>query len=185
MKNMENNKPKKKGRPRKVREDEVVEGQASQASDALGNLLAKVEELERKDKENQAKLKMLYEVADKNRVVNYESKATEKKSFKIKMSLFSDGIIVGWRTVRDELVKHPTTGTIVGENQEYELLILDNEGKIKKVNVIGYPAFSNARYNERVECEVVGRKESFEGKVAFDIRIPDGRVIEVPCQFVN
>ena len=134
-------------------------------AETVNKLLAEVDELKKRDEENQAKLKMLYEVADKGRIFNYENKTTEKKPLKVKLSFFQDGIIVGWRTVKDELIKHPTTGLIVGETQEYELLILDKEDKIKKIRLQGYPAFSNARYDERIECEVISRKEDFIGNI--------------------
>ncbi len=82
-------------------------------------------------------------------------------------------------------MKHPTTGVTVGEVQEYELLILDSESKTKTVNINGYPAFSTARYNERIDCEVIGRKESFEGVTTFDVKLPDGRIINLDPRFVN
>ena len=112
-----------KGIPKKIKEEEEQDVPAKEGSptNVMENLLAKVEQLEKKDIENQAKLKMLTEVADKGRVFSYESNIkADKKPFKIKLSVFQNGIIVGWRTVKDELVKHPTTGLTVGEHQEYE-----------------------------------------------------------------
>ena len=92
---------------------------------------------------------------------------------------------MGWRTVKDELVKHPTTGTTIGEGQEYELLILDQEDKTKKVNVSSYPAFSSARYDERVEVELVTRSEDYDGNIVYDVKLPDGRVIKLDARFIN
>jgi hypothetical protein len=135
--------------------------------------------------EIEAKLKMLYDVADKGRVYNYENQRAEKKPFKVKLSKFADGIIVGWRTIKDELVKHPTTGLTVGENQEYELKVLDSEGNTKLVNVPSYPAFSNARYNERIEVEVLGKKEDYEGKITFDVSLPDNKIVSIDARFIN
>lgn len=133
----------------------------------------------------QAKLKMLYEVADKGRVFNYESRVADKKPRKIKLSVFGDGIIVGWRTLRDELVKHPTTGLVVGENQEYELQILKNNGDKTTIRVNGYPAFSNARYSQRIEAEIVSQRTDYDGSISFDVALPDGRIIQLGSQFVN
>ncbi len=179
---MENNIEKKRGRPAKT---PTVSENLPSNSDAMEKLLAKVEALEKKDEENQAKLKMLYDVADKGRVLNYENAQPQKKPFKVKLSKFRDGIIVGWRTVRDELVKHPTTGSTVGENQEYEILILDGQGGTQKASINGYPAFSNARYNERIDCEVVGKKEDFSGNISFEVLLLDGRKINIDSRFVN
>src|SRR5882724_4590766 len=55
----------------------------------------------------QEKLKMLTEVADKGRVFNYENAQPQKKAMMVKLSLFNGGLIVGWRTLKDELIKHP------------------------------------------------------------------------------
>src|SRR3990167_8275485 len=153
---------------------------------AMKNLLEKLEVLEKKDIENQAKLKMLTEVADKGRVFSYESNIkADKKPFKIKLSVFQNGIIVGWRKVKDELVKHPTTGLTVGEHQEYELLILDHEGKTQKTSVSSYPAFSNARYTQRIEADVISKKEDYSGNVSYDVQLPDGRQISIDARFIN
>ena len=150
-------------------------------------LLEKVAELERKDKENETKLKMLVEVADKGRVFNYEATQSKenKQPFKVKLSLYGGGIMVGWRTVKDELVKHPTTGRTVGENQEFELLILQGNGDTQKVTLSNYVAFSNARYDNRIECVVVSKSDDFSGNTTFDVQLPDGRVIKIASSFVN
>ena len=137
--------------------------------------------------EVQARLKMLYEVADKGRIYNYESQTAsgQKKPFKVKLSKFRDGYITGWRTVRDEAVYNQTTGKQMGEIQEYQILVLKEDGTINTVTLNGYSAFSEARYTERVECEVKGKKEDWEGKTVFDVVLPDGRVIPLDSRFVN
>lgn len=166
--------------------EEIAEKLPTDAKlDAMEKLLAKVEALEAKDIDNQKQLKMLYEVADKGRVVNYESKNAEKKPFKVKLSVFRDGIIVGWRVVKDELVKHPTTGLTMGEVQEFELLILDKDGQTNKVTVNGYPAFSDARYTSRIDAEVVSKSTDFEDNTSFDVKLPDGKIIKLDARFVN
>ena len=162
-----------------------IESKADISFSAIEKLLAKVEALEQKDLDNQKQLKMLTEVADKGRVMNYESKNAEKKPFKVKLSVYRDGIIVGWRVVKDELVKHSTTGLTIGEVQEFELLVLNKAGETIKVTVNGYPAFSDARYTERVECEVVSKKEDFTGVMTYDVKLPDGRVISLADRFLN
>lgn len=152
---------------------------------AMEKLLAKIEALEAKDQENQKQLKMLTEVADKGRVMNYESKTAEKKPFKVKLSVYKDGIIVGWRVVKDELVKHPTTGLTVGEVQEFELLILGKDGETTKATINGYPAFSDARYTSRIDAEVVSKSTDFQDNVSFDVKLPDGKIIKLDARFVN
>lgn len=132
------------------------------------------------------KLKMLEHVADKGRLMNYENnQGPKKKPMKAHLSLYGEGIITGWRTVKDELIKHPSTGAVIGETQEYELLILGKDDSITKTSVVGYPAFSNSRYNERIEVEIIGKKEDFDGKITFDVKLPDGRVIKLDPRFIN
>lgn len=133
----------------------------------------------------QKQLKMLYEVADKGRIFNYENNNTEKKPIKVKVSIIQGKTLVGWRTTKDELIKHPQTGKTIGEKQEFELVLLDNVGDKTTVLVDGYEAFSNARYNERVEAEVVSKKEDWKGNYTFDIKLPDGRIIPFDSRFVN
>lgn len=167
--------------------DTVTPGFVLQTKQEAHNedLIKRIAELEKRDAENQAKLKMLYEVADKGRVFNYESSRAEKKPLRVKLSVYNGNIVIGWRTIKDELVKHPTTGRTVGENQEYELLLLSKEGVSSKVIVNGYPAFSAARYDSRIEAEVTGRKEDWNGEVTFDLSLPDGRTIPLNARFVN
>lgn len=133
----------------------------------------------------QKQLKMLYDVADKGRLFNYESRTAEKKPIRVKLSIHNGKIIVGWRTMRDELIKHPQTGKTVGEKQEFELVLLDNVGDKSTVLVDGYEAFSSARYNERIEVEVTGKKEDWKGNYTYTVSLPDGRAIEIDGRFVN
>lgn len=148
-------------------------------------LMAKIEALEKRDAENQEKMKMLYEVADKGRVFTYESQRAEKKPIRIKLSVYNGKIIIGWRTLRDELIKHPTTGLTVGEVQEYELWMLNSDGSEERTRISGYPAFTEARYTQRIECEVIGKREDYQGNIDFDVRLPDGRKIALNARFVN
>lgn len=149
------------------------------------SLIEKIESLEKKDAENQAKLKMLYEVADKGRIFNYENRISEKKPMKVSLSVHEGNIIVGWRTIKDVLIKNPTTGLTVGEEQQYEILLLDKEGGINKVIINGYPRFTEIRYTERITCEVVGKKEGFDGNITFSVNLPDGRTIDLDAKFIN
>lgn len=148
-------------------------------------LLEKIKALEAKDLEKDKQLKMLYEVADKGRVQNYESQRAEKKPFKVKLSVFDGKTMVGWQIKRDELIKDPRTGTTVGEKQEIEAKLLDAAGEISVVTFDGYVSFSNARYSERIEAEVVNRKEDYNGNSSFDVRLPSGRIITLDARFVN
>lgn len=153
--------------------------------EVLESLLSKVEALEKKDEENQKQLKMLYSVADKGRLFNYENASATKKPQKIKLSVFDDKIITGWRTVKDRLIKNPTTGLTVGEEQEYEILLLGKDDVTTKATISSYQRFSDVRYAERIECDVLGKKEDFNGNTTFDIQLNDGRTIQLDGRFIN
>lgn len=135
----------------------------------------------------QEQLKMLKTVADKGRVFKYESQkaAVGKKEKKINLSMHGDKVIVGWATLKDILVKHPTTGMTVGEEQEYEVVLLGKDDSISKLKVNGYVRFSDIRYTERVEAEVVGQTEDLDGNITFDVQLLDGRTIKLDQKFIN
>ena len=65
----------------------------------VSELLAEIQALKDRDVETQKTLAMLREVADKGRVFNYEANRAEKKPFRVQLSIWRDGVIVGWRTV--------------------------------------------------------------------------------------
>lgn len=133
----------------------------------------------------QNQLKMLTAVADKGRVFNYESQKTEKKPMRIKMSVYQNKIIVGWKTIKDRSIFHPTTGKQVGEEQEYEVELLGQDNVREKIVINGYSTFGNARYDNRIECEVVGKREDYNGKIDYDVVLPDGREISINSSFIN
>lgn len=139
------------------------------------DLLARVADLEAK----------LNATADVGRLLNYESSKQGKKPMRVNISQYDGGFIIGWRNVVDKLIKHPTTGRTVGEEQQYEILVLMPDGKIEKKPLDSYPAFSDARYTSRSEVEVVGKKEDWDGKVTFSIKLPDGREIDLDSRFIN
>jgi hypothetical protein len=135
--------------------------------------------------QTQKMLEMLYETADKGRIFQYESQRASKKPIRVKLSVYQGKIITGWATIKDKAVYHPTTGKQVGEEQQYSLMLLDKEGKVETLTVDGYPTFSAARYSDRIECEVVSKKEDFDGNLTFEVALPDGRTIPLSSRFVN
>jgi len=148
-------------------------------------LAEKLEALEKQRVEDQKKIEMLEAVADKGRVFNYQNKTVGKKQMNINLSVYEGKIIVGWRTLKDILIKNPTTGLTVGEEQEYEVLLLNDAGEIEKVTIHGYPRFSEVRYTNRIETRVVGKKEDENGNLTFTVLLPDGREIDLDQRFLN
>lgn len=128
---------------------------------------------------------MLLATADAGRLSQFEQRKAGKQPMKVKLSIYKDKLIIGWRTIKDIAVFHPTTGKQIGEEQEYEVILLDNEGQTSKEIINGYPQFTGARYDKRVEAEVIGRREDSQGNLAYDVKLDDGRMLTLAAQFVN
>jgi hypothetical protein len=148
-------------------------------------LLQRLAELEKRDAENQKKIQMLYEVADKGRVFSWESRQKQdRQPQRVKLSVVDGKYLIGWRTVRDELIQDPKTGRTVGEMQQYELKLSGPDGETTK-SIDGYLNFSNLRYEKRVECQVISKSESYDGELTFEIGLPDGRELRLNSRYVN
>lgn len=129
---------------------------------------------------------MLRSTADAGRLMNFDTQQTQgKKPIKVKISEYAGGLIIGWRTVKDQLIQHPTTGKLVGEEQQYELMVQLPNGDIKKEIVNSYQAFSDARYNSRIEVEVVGKREGYGGELTFELALPSGGRLLLDGRFIN
>ena len=134
----------------------------------------------------QKTLEMLKSVADKGRVYNYESnQKTDKKPKRVKLAKYDGGYIIAWETQKDELVKHPVTGATIGESQQIQVKILMPNGDIVSKDFGSYVSFSNARYDERIEVEVVGTSENYSGQIKWTLALPDGRSLEIDPRYVN
>ena len=159
---------------------------AAKSNDDISALVKEIAELRKSREEDQKTLKMLTDVADKGRVFSWEAKQNKTgQPQKVKLSTLGDGVVVGWRTVRDELVTDPRTGRTVGESQTYELLVLGKDGVTTMRTVEGYLNFSNVRYENRIEAAVLSKSTSFDGSMTLDLGLPDGRRITLGSQFVN
>ncbi len=164
----------------------VVTAPASISNSGDLALLKRIEELERLNAESQKNYQMLYAVADKGRLFNWESKqGGGSQGQKVKLSIVDNKVLVGWKTLRDELVHDPKTGRTTGEFQQYELLLYGNDGQHSTKIVDGYLNFSNLRYENRIDCQVLGRSESYEGKITFEVGLEDGRKVNLDGRFVN
>ena len=146
--------------------------------DALDKLVARVEEQDKK-------LEMLEAVADKSRVFNYQNRGKRKEAIKVHLAVCDGKYLIGWKTLKDQLIKHPVTGVVTGEVQEYEIKLIDDDGKTSTQIINSYPAFSDVRYNERVLVDVINKTTDYDDNVTYEVRLPKGRQIKLPSQFVN
>lgn len=171
---------------KKLEEEEVVEEvpQEPKAAETSETVSISKEQWDATQKQ----IKMLLSVADKGRVFSYEMKENSqkgKKPIRVKVSAFAGGYIIKWRSIKDNLIQHPTSGMTVGEEQVYEVVVLKPDNSLENITVNGYPRFSDARYNNREECDVISKSEDFEGNTTYDVVLPDGRTIKLAEAFLN
>ena len=137
--------------------------------------------------ENQGK--MLTEVADKGRLMDYEMKQTanEKKPFKVKLPIYGGGYIVDHQSltpIESQLIYGQLHSNPIGERQEYKVTILMPDNSLTTHNFATYGQFGSARYEKREEVVVIGRRE-IGGKLSYIVALPDGRETEVPDYAIN
>ena len=179
------NKPTKSTIPVEKPTEPVVIPEPNKPQVDVAALIEKVDALVKKDEATQKELGMLRAVADKGRVFNYENKGAAKKQMFVNLSVYDGKVIVGWRTLKDVLVKNPTTGRTVGEEQEYEILLLNDDGTIEKATINSYARFSEVRYSERIEARVTGKREDENGNFTFSVELPNGRTVDLDARFLN
>ena len=136
----------------------------------------------------QEQLKMLTEVADKGRILSYQTKnANNKKPVTVKVSIYDDKYIIGWKTLKFELGRNPQTGKAIwgGETAEYEVKLMDKEGAESTEILRGYSAFSDAKYDNRIECAILSKKETAEGELLFEVALPNNKTVLLESKFLN
>src|SRR3972149_8916042 len=105
----------------KMREPDIRDMQSveleeiEEKRDTIITLRKEIEQLKKTDGENKEKIKMLYDVADKGRVFNYENKKLNKKPIIIKLALYKDGVIRGLKAIKAMLIQYPRIGLTIGE----------------------------------------------------------------------
>ena len=137
-------------------------------------------------KKMQDQIKLLTAVADKSRIESYQQREVTKPILKVKLSVVDGKYLVGWDVVKDINIYQPTTGKQIGEEQIVDIILLGSDGELEKKTVSGYKQFSDVRHEQRVECDVVSKKEdNVSQKTIFEVALPDGRKVELDAKFVN
>lgn len=170
----ENKKTTKKAEPKA---EEPKEDKASKLEATVQEQAKQIEQL----------TQLVRSTADKGRLMNYDQAqdAGKKPTHKISLSRYDGNIIVGWKVNKDRLVFHPTSGEPVGEEQEIEVVLRTPQGETKKHSFGSYKAFSDARYADRIECNVIGKTTDYAGNTTFTIQLPSGEELQLAEQFVN
>jgi len=146
---------------------------------ALEKLLKTVEEGEKERQQLKTDIEMLKTIADKSRLSWYEEGKKTIGPAVYKLSTFDGKVIVGWRTVKDVVEKHPLTGVRM-EDQQYEIILEDGTKQLIK----GYNKFADTQYGNQIRAQEI-EKTIKEGKVTLKLKAENGREYLIDSVFVN
>lgn len=162
-------------KPPKDKKKETVEVE----KDVLERILQTVEK-------QGEQLKILREVADKNRLTRVEElRAQGKLVKKVKLNYMDDKLIIGWKTIKDDVYfdqdKRLHEEQIIGLYFEQEK---PEEGEQLKIGQeMAYQNF--ARLVKKVLVEVVEEGKDRDGNINFVVETEDGKQIKIDSRFVN
>lgn len=161
-------------KPPKEKKKETVEVE----KDVLERILATVEK-------QGEKIKILTEVADKNRLTRVEElRAQGKLVKKVKLNYMDGNLIIGWKTIKDEVYfdqdKRLHEEQIIGLYFEQE--IVDGQ-ELQLGKEMPYQTFG--RLVTKVPVEVIEEGKDRDGNTNFVVETDDGRKIKIDSRFVN
>ena len=139
-----------------------------------------LEKLLKTVEEQGKRIEILTQAADKGRMFWAENQNKKTELRRVKVTTIGGKFVLAWRTVKDIVEKNPLSG-VWSENQEYEFIFADDT----RLPVVGYNKFAELQYGAKVESEVLSRKENADGSVVLEVKLPDGRTVEVDSRFVN
>lgn len=129
------------------------------------------------------KLKDLEGAADLGRLARVQEARNKGKLLKTaKVSMYGDKLILGWRTVEND-VFIDADGKL-HETQKIELILDEGEGKEpSRGKIINQTEFS--RVVTKVKGEVVRESKDDDGQTFQTVMFPDGRKVELSIVFLN
>ena len=121
---------------------------------------------------------MLLQVADKKSLATFYARNKHKLPTEVNLRMLHGKIIIGWRSIVDEVYLDPQTKKWV-ENQEVEVLFEDN-------TVAKMPLMSFYRDYQQVLCRKTGEKTDAQGNIALMLtRLDNGKEYVVGTPYVN
>ena len=154
--------------PAKPKKGKTIEVDA----ETLQTVLDRVSKLEQ---DNQ----ILREAADQKRLGRVEELRLQGKLVKtVKLNTIDGQIIVGWKTVKDD-VYFDAEGRL-HETQIYEIYFFDKTVEPKQVDIRGFN-----RLITKVDAEVLEESKDRDGNTNFTVMTKDGREIKLDSKFVN
>lgn len=120
--------------------------------------------------------KIILETADKRQISKIEEMRRQGKLVKdVKLRMVDDKIVVGWRTVEDEV--YFADGKLI-ENQKVEVFFEDKTSKVLTMRQwAALPAYRS--------FEVVKESRAENGQIFYTVRREDGKELEVDQTYIN
>lgn len=125
------------------------------------------------------KIKILTEVADKNRLNRVEEmRAQGKLVKKVNLNTYDKKIIMAWKTIKDDVY-------------------MDNEGRLHEDQIIGLyfrgekemgkqlDVRSFSRLIVKIPVEVIEESKDRDGNTNFTVQTGDGEEIKIDARFIN
>ena len=130
-----------------------------------------------KQEEQEKELKVLREVADKSRLHWFEEKTKGVKVRVVKLTTFKGLVILGWKTVIDEVFQDAN-----GVWQEKQILEIHLEdGEKTSLNYIDF-----VRRTEKIPAEIISKETNEEqGTETLKVKTKAGKEYKIGIQFVN
>lgn len=122
---------------------------------------------------------ILLQVADKRQMAHYYERNKEKLPSVVKLRMMRDKVIVGWRTVEDEVHIDPTSHKEIARQI---IQVIYEDGTDEKFNLLDY-----VRNHTFVKAKVLSQtKEEGTDKLALKVeRIDNGKIYNIGVEYVN
>jgi len=171
---------KNKNKAEEKKDKETIETPATSvpsipsAGDSLAELKKEIESLK---EQNQSLSDLLLQVADKKQLAIYYQKHQQKVPPTVKLRTIKGKVIIGWRTVKDEVYQDPATRRWV-EEQIVEVMFEDGSSK-------QYPLLDYVRLYQHINAQVISTVTDSDGRIAFKVKADNGKEYVISAEFVN
>lgn len=169
----------KKAREAKKEKEESSKPEQESKEEMVSVSKSSIEDLQKQIAEMKEKQGMLEQVADKKQLAAYYSRNKKKMPKIVQLRLFNDKVVVGWRTVENEVYQDPNTNAWK-EKQSVEVVYED--GKMEKLQYLVW-----IRGYKHVEATIMSTKtDEKTGNDILKVRREDtGKVYDISVLYVN
>jgi len=153
----------------------IPDSASSEPSSELENLKEQIDKLQ---KSNESLNDLLLQVADKKQLALYYQRNKEQIPPEVKLRVIDGKVVIGWRTVKDDVYKDPVSMKWV-EKQIIEVIFED--GHTKQLAYLDF-----VRMYQHKKAKVVSTlTNSTDGKIALKVQTDDGKEYTLGVEYVN